>query len=317
MITDFREAHARLAEKDRSHRDKRVGLPEAAALVRDGDAIGVGGCLYSRTPMALLMEILRRSPRDLTLARSLTSYEAELFLVRGAATRIVTSWMGIGIPWGISKILREYVEAGSASYEEWSHLTVGLRFRAAAMGLPYLPTLSLLGSDLARTNDVRIQADPFTGQQLCLIPALFPDVALIHVHRADRFGNAQIEGYPFMDPDIAAAAQTVIVTAEEIVDTKVIAASPDRTSIPHFLVDAVVEVPFGSFPHECYGRYEAHFEHFDEYVRMIGEDGGSAGAERYLRRYLDEAGDFGSFLALFGPEVLEAQQRKAKELVGG
>lgn len=316
MITDFREAHARLAEKDRSHRDKRMGLSEAAEHVRDGDVLGVGGCLYSRTPMAMLLEILRAGRRDLTLARSLTSFEAELFLVRGAATRIITSWMGIGIPWGISKILREHVESGWAAYEEWSHLALGLRFKAAAMGLPFLPTLSMLGSDLARVNDVRITDCPFTGQPLCLIPALFPDVALIHVHRADRFGNAQISGYPFMDREIATAAQTVIVTAEEIVDTSEIARSPDATVIPHFLVDAVVEVPFGSFPHECYGRYEADFEHFDEYVGMI-EDGGAAGVERYLRRFVDGTDSFEAFLALFGTEVLEAQQRKAAELVDG
>lgn len=316
MITDFRDAHARIAEKDRSHRDKRMALPEAAQLVHDGDVLGVGGSLYSRTPMAMLLEILRAGRRDLTLARSLTSFEAELFLVRGAATRIITSWMGIGIPWGISKILREYVESGRASYDEWSHLALGLRFKAAAMGLPFLPTLSMLGSDLAKVNDVRIMDDPFTGQPLCLIPALFPDVALIHVHRADRFGNAQISGYPFMDSEIATAAQTVIVTAEEIVDTSEIARTSDATVIPYFLVDAVVEVPFGAFPHECYGRYEADFEHFDDYVAMIA-DGGTAGVERYLDRFLDETDSFEAFLALFGPEVLEAQQRKAAELVDG
>lgn len=314
MITDFRAARARLLEKDRSHRDKRMRLVDATQFVHDGDTIGVGGCLYSRTPMAILLEILRTDRRDLTLARSLTSYEAELFLVRGAATRIITSWVGIGIPWGVSKILREYVENGSAVFEEWSHLALGLRFMAASMGLPYLPTLSMMGSDLVRVNDVRIMDDPFTGQPLCLVPALFPDVALIHVHRADRFGNAQVSGYPFMDREIAAAAQTVIVTAEEIVDTEAIARTSDQTIIPHFLVDAVLEVPFGSFPHECYGRYEAHFEHFDEYVEMV-KDGGRSGVERYLHRFVDEATDFETFLGLFGPEVLEAQQRKAAELV--
>jgi len=116
-------------------------------------------------------------------------------------------------------------------------------------------------------NDVRIAEDPFTGQPLCLVPALYPDVALIHVHRADPGGNAQISGYPFMDREIAAAAQTVIVTAEEIVSPDEIARTADATVIPGFLVDAVVEVPFGAFPHECYGRYEADFEHFDTYAR--------------------------------------------------
>lgn len=316
MTIGFRDAHARLAETDRSRRDKRVGLPDAAALVRDGDVIGVGGCLYSRTPMAALMEVLRSGRQSLTLARSLTSYEAELFLVRGAATKIVTSWMGIGLPWGISKILRAHVEGGRATYEEWSHLAVGLRFQAAAMGLPFLPTFSMLGSDLAEVNDVRVIDDPFTGQPLCLIPALYPDVALIHVHRADRFGNAQISGYPFMDREIATAAQTVIVTCEEVVDTEEISRTADATVIPHFVVDAVVEVPYGAFPHECYGRYEAYFDHFDDYVKMVGE-GDDEGVERYLGRYLDAPGSFGAFLDLFDDDVFDALRSQATRLVDG
>jgi len=314
MITDFRDARARLAAKQHSSADKLTGLAEAAALVRDGDVIGVGGCLYSRTPMAALFEILRRAPRELTLARSLTCYEAELFMVRGAATRIVTSWMGIGIPWGISKILRSAVEGGETAYEEWSHLGLGLRFQAASMGLPYLPTTSMLGSDLARVNDVRISEDPFTGETLCLVPALFPDVAVIHVHRADAAGNAQIEGYPFMDREIAAAAQTVIVTAEKIVSSEEIARTADATVIPAFLVDAVVEAPFGSYPHECYGRYEADFAHFDRYVQASSD--GPAGVERYLAEHLDGPGTFAGFLEAVGPDVLRAQQAKAALLVG-
>lgn len=315
MITDFREARARLAGKRRSSADKLVGLPEAAALVHDGDVIGVGGCLYSRTPMAALFEILRGSPRDLTLARSLTCYEAELFLVRGAVSTIVTSWMGIGIPWGISKILRHYVEGGSAAYQEWSHLGMGLRFQAAAMGLPYLPTTSMLGSDLVRVNDVRVADDPFTGQPLCLVPALYPDVALIHVHRADPGGDSQISGYPFMDREIAAAAQTVIVTAEEIVSPEEIARTADATVIPGFLVDAVVQVPFGAFPHECYGRYEADFAHFDAYVQAAEQ--GPEGVERYLAEHLDAPGTFAGFLEQMGQDVLRAQTEKAARLVGG
>jgi glutaconate CoA-transferase, subunit A len=315
VITDFREAHIRLASKDRSIRDKRVALADVPSLVADGDTIGVGGCLYSRTPMASLMEVLRSGKRDLTLARSLTSYEAELFMVRGAASRIVTSWFGIGLPWGISKVLREYVEGGQVQYDEWSHLGLGLRFRAAAMGLPFLPTLSMLGSDLAVANDLQLIDDPYTGQRVCLVPALFPDVAMIHVHRADRFGNAQIEGYPFMDSDIASAAQTVVVTTEELVEPEEIVRTADATVIPHFVVDAVVEVPFGAFPHECYGRYEADFDHFEAYVQAINQDGSSA-VETYLKRHLDEPGDFVGFLALFGPEVLASQQERARELVG-
>jgi glutaconate CoA-transferase subunit A len=314
MASDFLEARRRLQQKDRSVRDKRMTLSQACSLVNGGDTVAIGGCLYSRTPMASLLELLRAGQKGLTLARNLTCYEAELFFVRGAATKLVTSWVGIGLPWGIPKVFRHYTEEGLMEYEEWSHLALGLRFQAANMGVPFLPTLSMLGSDLLPLAGAREMDDPFTGQRVCLVPAFYPDVALIHVQRADRFGNSQIEGPPYMDREIAGAAQTVIVTTEEIVSADSIAAHADRTAIPHFLVDAVVEVPFGSFPHECYGLYEADFEHFQEYVTLV-EEHGAAGVEEYLSRYVDEPGSFEGFLERFGVNVLLRQQQRARELV--
>jgi glutaconate CoA-transferase subunit A len=241
-------------------------------------------------------------------------YEAELFLVRGAARKLVSSWVGIGLPWGIPRVFRAYVEEGRAEYEEWSHLSLGLRYQAAAMGVPFLPTKSLLGSDLLALVGAKEMDDPFTGERVCLVPALAPDVAVIHVQRADAAGNAQIDGAPYMDRELAGAAKRVVLTTEEIVPTEDIVATADRTVIPHFLVDAVVEVPFGSFPHECYGRYEASFEHFDHYQRLVDE-GGAGGVWEYLRRYVDEPGSFTGFLERVGPETLREQERRAKELV--
>jgi glutaconate CoA-transferase subunit A len=311
---DFMQARARLLDKDRSVRDKRMELDEAIGLVRDGDGIAVGGCLYSRTPMASLLEILRQGRTGLTLIRSLTCYEAELFLARAAAERIITSWVGIGLLWGLPKVFRHFMEKGLAAYEEWSHLSLGLRLKAAAMGLPFLPTKSMLGSDLLPLTEAKEMTCPFTGERLALVPAYHPDVALIHVQRSDRFGNAQIDGPPYMDKDIAIAAHTVILTTEEVVAPEVIAAHPDRTSIAHFTVDAVVEVPYGSFPHECYGAYEADFDHFQEYVDLV-DDKGVQGVEEYLARYVDDAGSFAGFLDLFGTETLRRQRERAQELM--
>ena len=313
-MTDFLEARERLVRKDRSVRDKQASLSQAVELIHDGDAVAVGGCLYSRTPMAALLEVLRARRSGLELARSLTCYEAELFFVRGAADRLVTSWVGIGLPWGIPKVFRRFVEQGLATYEEWSHLALGLRFRAAAMGVPFLPTLSMLGSDLLRHTAAQVMEDPFTGHRVCLVPPYYPDVALLHAQRADVFGNAEISGPLYMDREIAAAAQTVIVTTEEIVPSATFSSHPDRTTLPHFLVDAVVEVPFGSFPHECYGLYEADFDHFQEYVTLVG-DGGNEGVEEYLATYVDEAGSFQGFLDHFGPTRLDRQRQRARELV--
>ncbi len=309
----FAEARRRLETKDRSLRDKRTSLAAAAERVTDGAHVAIGGCLYSRTPMALLREILRQRRARLTLSRNLMCYEAELAMVAGATQQIVTSWIGIGLPWGISRIAREFVEGGQARFEEWSHLAIGLRYHAGAMGVPFLPTFSMLGSDLLAGTAAKTITCPFTGEQVCLVPALFPDVALIHVHRADRFGNAQIDGYPHMDADIAAAASCVILSAERIVETEEIRRQADRTVIPFFLVDAVVEVPHGAYPHECYGLYEADLDHIGAYARRVAAEGAAA-VRAYLAEYVYGPETFEAYLGRFGPDRLLRQRRAAEEL---
>ena len=231
---DFVEARRRLEAKTRS--PKVTTMAEAAKLVQDRDLIAIGGCLYSRTPLAMLAEVLRQGRRGLALARNLMCYEGDWYMAAGAAEKLITAWFGIGLRWGLSRVLRDAVEGEHILFEEWSHLGLGLRFRAGAMGVPFLPTLSLLGSDLMNVGQVKTMTCPYTGETLALAPALFPDVALLHVHRADRLGNCQIDGYPHMDSDIALASTTVLVTAERIVDDGELVA--DRTAIPGFAVDA-------------------------------------------------------------------------------
>lgn len=313
-MATFVEARQRLEAKDRSPRDKRMTAAEAAALVRHGDHLAIGGCLYSRTPIATLREILRHRPTELTLSRNLMCYEGELFMVAGYATRIMTSWMGIGLPWGLSPILRAYVESGRVQYTEMSHLAVGLSYRAAAMGLPFLPTLTMLGSDLMETSGARTMECPFSGETLALVPALFPDVAVVHVHRADMLGNGQIDGYAHMDADLAAAATTVILSAEEIVPTEEIRRTAGATVIPYFCVDAVVEAPFGCYPSECYGRYDADIAHIDAYARRVKAEG-DAGARAYLEEYVYSPDTFDEYLDRIGRAQLAESRRKAAELV--
>jgi len=312
---DFVEARRRLEEKPRTSGDKLTTLMDAVGRVMDRDHVAIGGCLFSRTPLALLMELLRQRKRGLTISRNLMCYEGEWFMAAGAVETIVTSWFGIGLPWGLSKIMREKVEGGQVRFEEWSHLGLGLRYRAAAMGVPFLPTLTMLGSDLMGVTQTKTMSCPFTGETLCLVPALFPDVALLHVHRADRLGNCVIDGYPHMDADIAGAATTVLVTAEKIISEEEVRRYPDRTVIPGFVVDALVEVPYGAFPHECYGLYEADFTHFDTYVAEIKSKGIRA-IEEYLDRYVHGAPSHQEYLALFGEERLARQAGYARELVG-
>ncbi|HYB40949.1 MAG TPA: CoA-transferase [Candidatus Methylomirabilis sp.] len=311
--TDFQAARRRIEAKPKSAREKLTSLEEAVGRVKDGDHVALGGCLYTRTPLGLVRALLRRRPHGLALSRNLMCYEGEWGLVSEAVTKVVTSWMGIGLPWGLSRIVREYVESGRVTFEEWSHLGLGLRFRAAAMGVPFLPSLTMLGSGLMDVGGSRTIACPYTGQTLHAVPALFPDVALLHVHRADRLGNCQIDGYPHMDADIALAASTVLVSAEEIVSEGEIRRRPDRTVIPGFAVDALVHVPYGCYPHECYGLYDADPAHFTEYVAGI-QSRGAAGVAAYLDRFVYGPATHGEYLALFGDAALGAARDRARVL---
>jgi len=311
---DFIAARRRLEAKPKSAGDKLTSIDDAASRVSDGDRVAVGGCLFSRTPLSLVREILRARRRGMTLVRNLMCTEGELMMAAGAVERVMTAWMSIGLPWGVSKVMRHYVESGAVALEEWSHLALGLRFRAAAMGVPFLPALTMLGSDLVAVGGMKTVADPYSGETLAAVPALFPDVALLHVHRADRFGNGQIDGYPHMDADIARAAATVLVTTEELITDEETRRHPDRTVIPGFLVDALVQVPFGSFPHECYGLYHADFDHFAEYTASIDARGPEAAVGEYLARYVYGPPTWDDYLELFGGERLAKQRALAKEL---
>lgn len=310
MTDGYLELRRKTAERDRSLREKVMSLDEAAALVKDGDKVGIGGSTLSRTPMAMIWALIRAGRKRLSCSRSIMSSDGELLLGSGASDHLLTSWFSQGIVWGVSKVMRLYTESKRARFEEWSHMAVGMRFRAGAMGVPFLPMRSMMGSDvISRLPDAREMACPFTGEKLVLVPALNPDIALIHVQRCDAYGNAQMDGLQFMDIDLAMAANRVILTTERIVSNNQIRRTPDQTKIPFLAVDAVVEVPFGCAPHECYGVYEPFFGHLDMYADLIKKDPAKGIAE-YLERYFYSPKSWTEYLDLIGVgEMLDAARR--------
>jgi glutaconate CoA-transferase subunit A len=299
MDSSYLGLRERLERKDKGLREKVMTLEDAASLIPDGVHVAMGGCHYSRTPMALIWELIRQGKKNLTFSKSITATEGDLLLVAGSTQHIITSWFSPGVTWGVSRIMRHYVQSGEAKYEEWSHMSLGLRYRAGAMGVPFMPVRSMLGSDVyKKLDDIKEMECPFTGDKLALVPALNPDVAIIHVQKADSYGNAQIGGFPFMDKDIALAADKVILSTEQIIDNSEIRRAPDRTDIPFLCVDAVVEVPFGCLPHECYGLYEPDFGHMDMYVElMMGKT--VEGVKEYLDKYFYSPKGFDDYLDLF------------------
>ncbi len=299
MDQSYISLRARIEKKDKGLREKVMTLSDAVALIPDNVHVAIGGCHYSRTPIALIWEIIRQKKSGLVFSKSITATEGDLLLVAGTTRHIITSWFSPGVTWGVSRIMRHFVQSGEATYEEWSHMSLGLRYRAAAMGVPFLPTRSMLGSDVYKQlTDIKEMQCPFTGDKLALVPALHPDVAIIHVQKADSYGNAQITGFPFMDKDIALAADRVILTTEQIIDNHEIRRTPDRTDIPFFCVDAVVEVPYGCVPHECYAAYEPDFNHMDMYVKLMMERS-IEGVQEYLDKYVYAPQTFDDYLSLF------------------
>src|SRR3954449_10442320 len=306
-VPTYLELREELSRRDRSLRDKVVSLEEAAKLVPDGSKVGIGGSTMSRTPMAMIWALIRAGKKQLACSRSIVSSDGDLLLGSGACDHIVTSWFSQSILWGVSKVMRHCVETGQARFEEWSHMAVGMRFRAGAMGVPFMPIRSMLGSDVLKQRPEAREIDcPFTGEKILLVPALNPDVALIHVQRCDAYGNAQIDGLQFMDIDLAMAANKVILTTERIVLNDQIRRAPDQTKIPFFAVDAVVEVPFGCAPHECYGAYEPMIRHMEYYVGLVNKDP-VGGMKEYLDNYVYGPKSWTEFLDLIGlEEILDA-----------
>jgi glutaconate CoA-transferase, subunit A len=310
----YLELRRKTVARDRSLHEKVMSLEEAAKLVKDGDSVGIGGSTLSRTPIAMIWALIRAGRKKLTCSRGIMSSDGELLFGSGASDHVITSWFSQGIVWGVSKVMRLYTESKRARFDEWSHMAMGMRFRAGAMGVPFLPMRSMMGSDvLARLPEIREMACPYTGEKLILVPALNPDVALIHVQRCDPYGNAQMDGLQFMDIDLAMAANKVILTTERIVSNEQIRRAPDQTKIPFLAVEAVVEVPFGCVPHECYGLYEPCFKHHDMYAGLIRKDPAKGIAE-YLARYFYGPKSWTEYLDLIGMEELLDAARRGRSI---
>ena len=150
LVTPYRQLREATLARDRGLRDKVMSLEEAARLVNDGEHVGIGGCHTSRTPFAMIWALIRARKKDLVISRSITSTEGDLLFASGVTRHVVTSWFTQGIVWGVSKVMRHYTENKLARFEEWSHMSIGLRYRAGAMGIPFMPSRSMLGSDVGK-----------------------------------------------------------------------------------------------------------------------------------------------------------------------
>jgi len=298
-LDEFREWNR--TKKTRKLEDKRMSEQEAVArFVYDGCYIGDELYGTVRCPMSLCREVIRQGKKDLRVCGQGVT-ELDMWLGAGIVKKLDVTYIGLEV-YGTSNALRRAVEGGQVvSVTEWSNASISWRMKAAAMGVPFLPVRSQLGTDTLKYSAAKVVEDPFTGIKVCLLPALILDVALIHVHRADCYGNCQIDGITGFALEMARACKRLIISAEEIVPTDEIRKYPDRTAIPYYLVDAVVHAPFGSHPGEMaylYGRDEPALREWVESFKT------EEGTRAYLDKYVHNLKNHQEYLDLIRQERL-------------
>lgn len=292
-------------------------LPLAEAVRRhvpDGAAVVLGTALEALIPFAVAHELIRQERRDLTLVGPISDLCFDQLIAAGCARRVVAAWVG-NVQHGSGYGFRRAVEQGlphPIEVEDHSNFTLALGLEAAALGVPYLPTRTLLGSDiLARNPRLRRERCPFTGAPLVLVPALAPDAAILHVQRADAEGNCQAWGATGVSAAAAKASRIVIVVCEELVEAAVIRSDPNRTLVPGFLVTAVVHLPWGAHPSPVQGHYNRdHAVYRDYHQRSARPEDLLA----WLREWVRDPGDHAGYLEKLGRQRLEALRPRSRRL---
>jgi len=285
--------------------DKIRSLHDAIAQeVEDGMSIAMGCGLESLIPFAASYEIIRQKKNNLTLIAPISDMQFDQLIGAGCAKKIIASWVG-NVAAGLGHNYRRAAEAGiprPIEIEEHSNFTIGLGLQAAATGLSFLPTKTVRGSDFRSENQFASVRCPFTNEELLAVRAIKPDVAILHVQRADREGNAHAWGNFGVMREAAFAAKRVILTCEEIVDHDVILSDPNRNVIPGFVVTSVVHEPFGSHPSPTQGYTRRDDNFYFEYHK---ETRSREGFEQWLQKWVLDVKDHRGFLELLGKERME------------
>jgi glutaconate CoA-transferase subunit A len=266
-------------------------------MVHDGDYLGIGGFGGVRIPTAILHEIVRQKRVNLGFAGHTSTHDFQI-LAAGQCLKKVDAAYVVGLEArGLSRVARKLFEEGKIQVSEWTNAALSWRLKAAVMGVPFLPARNMLGTDTFRYSGAKQTICPFTGKKLVLLPALYPDVCAIHVHRADVFGNAQIDGITVSDIDLAHASKRVIVTTERLVSTEYFRSDSARCSIPYYAVDAVIEVPYGSYPGNMPYEYFSDEDHLQEWLQAEKD---ADALRAFLDKNIYQCGHFNEYLELNG-----------------
>lgn len=285
--------------KPRGLTDKRMSVAEAVGqFIHDGDFLAIGGFGHIRIPMAVLYQIIREKRRNLAIAGKTAVHDVDVLIGAGCVSKVDCAYAFGHELRGLSPAGRRAVESGQVKVvTEMSNGGFQWRFLAGMMGIPFIPVRSLVGTDTFEKSSAKLVRDPWSGKPIVLLPAAYPDVALFHVPRCDKYGNAQIDGILAEDFELARAARRVIISTETIIEEEEIRRDPRQTAIPFYVVDAVCEVPYGAHPTQMPYQYFFDEAHIHEWLTVSKTD---EGTRAYLQKYVFDVADFDEYLERVG-----------------
>ncbi|MGV8081248.1 MAG: CoA transferase subunit A [Syntrophales bacterium] len=266
---DADKARAFFRTKNRKLESKLMDVKEAVEkFVHDGDYLCLGGFGANRIPTAVAHEILRQGRKNMGFAGHTSTHDFQIMCAGEVFDKLDVAYI-VGLEArGLSPNARRYMESGKVDVSEWTNYSLSVRFKAAAAGVSFYPSRNVLGTDTFTYSGGKVIACPYTGTKYIAQPAIYPDVAAIHVHEADIYGNCRVRGITVSDFDVARAAKRLIITCERLIPTDEIRRDPSLTVIPYWCVDAVCEVPYGSYPGNMYAEYFSDEEHLREWMKV-------------------------------------------------
>jgi len=298
----------------------KLMTPEAAVrkFVKNGCQLAIGGFTINRNPMALVYEIVRQKVRNLHLVCHSNGQALDVLIGAGCVKRLEIAYGGNGRYAPTCIRFKSSIERGEIEFEDYSNFQMSLRFLAGSLGIPFISTKSGLGSDILRhegfatatrqepkvaKKKFALLQNPFTEDEdpVVLLPALTPDVALIHAQYVGEDGTVRIKGLTFADLEQAKSADVVIVSCETILSRAAIRSDPDQNSLPAFMVDAIVPLPYGAHPTACFGFYDYDPRHLNLYKTAAADD---VRFQSYLAEWIYETASHDQYLEKAGADQL-------------
>lgn len=289
-----------------AERTSRVCSPqEAAALIKDGDTIAIGGIVSTNRPMAVLRQLMKERRSNLSIITFQGGLDIDLMIGLGMVKRLIVSYMGAESLAPVTPFYGKRALEGGLEIEEVDLGTVLFMLRARAQRLPFMPSWGPVGTSLPQLNPrLKLIEDPFGGPPVVAVPPAQVDVAIIQANQSDRYGNAQHIGASYGDSLIAHAADKVIVQVEKLVSNEEIRKSPRDTTIYYGLVDAVVAAPYGAHPFACQNYYQRDEAHLRGYVQAARAhlEGQPQQFQDYVARYIDGPSSVAQYVEAVGME---------------